>query len=48
MLEGNTRARRFYEKGGWQPDGETREAPMGGEVTHQLRYSRTIGLGAGG
>ena len=43
VLEGNTRARRFYEEGGWQPDGETRESPMGGEVTHQLRYTRTIG-----
>jgi GNAT superfamily N-acetyltransferase len=43
VLEGNTRARRFYEKGGWHPDGETRESPMGGEVTHQLRYTRTIG-----
>jgi len=44
VLEGNTRARAFYAKGGWQPDGETREAPMGGEVTRQLRYARRIGL----
>lgn len=43
VLEDNTRARRFYEKGGWQPDGETRESPLGGEVTHQLRYTRIIG-----
>ena len=43
VLEGNTHARRFYEKGGWKPDGESRDAPMGGEVTHQLRYARTIG-----
>ena len=43
VLEGNIRARAFYEKCGWQPDGETREAPMGGEVTHQVRYARTVG-----
>jgi GNAT superfamily N-acetyltransferase len=43
VLEGNTRARAFYEKGGWRPDGETREAPMGGEVTQQVRYTRQIG-----
>jgi ribosomal protein S18 acetylase RimI-like enzyme len=45
VLEGNTRARAFYEKGGWEPDGETREAPMGGDVTYQLRYTRKIGVG---
>jgi len=43
VLEGNTRARRFYEAGGWRPDGEVRESPMGGEVTQQVRYTRTIG-----
>jgi ribosomal protein S18 acetylase RimI-like enzyme len=43
VLEGNTRARAFYEKGGWHPDGESRESPMGGEVTHQIRYTRTVG-----
>jgi GNAT superfamily N-acetyltransferase len=48
VLAGNTRARAFYEKGGWRADGEIREAPMGGEVTHQVRYTRQIGLGTGG
>ena len=43
VLEGNTRARAFYEKGGWQADGESRESPIGGEVTRQIRYTRTIG-----
>jgi GNAT superfamily N-acetyltransferase len=42
VLEGNTRARRFYEKGGWVADGETRQAPMGGVVTHQVRYARSL------
>jgi GNAT superfamily N-acetyltransferase len=42
VLEGNTRARRFYERGGWRPDGETRQAPMGGEETCQVRYARSL------
>jgi len=40
VLEGNERARRFYEKAGWSADGVTRDAPMGGELTHQVRYAR--------
>ena len=40
VLEGNARARRFYERGGWFADGTTRNEAMGGETTHQLRYSR--------
>jgi hypothetical protein len=39
VLEGNARARRFYERGGWAADGTTRDEPMGGEMTHQLRYA---------
>jgi GNAT superfamily N-acetyltransferase len=42
VLEGNERARRFYERGGWSFDGTTRDERMGGELTHQLRYSRRI------
>ncbi|WP_051864524.1 GNAT family N-acetyltransferase [Streptosporangium roseum] len=41
VLEGNERARRFYEEAGWSADDVTRDAPMGGELTHQLRYART-------
>ncbi|MFI6801173.1 hypothetical protein [Streptosporangium canum] len=41
VLEGNERARRFYEKAGRSADGVTRDAPMGGELTHQPRYART-------
>jgi len=40
VLEGNARARRFYERGGWFADGTSRDETMGGEMTHQLRYSR--------
>jgi len=40
VLEGNARARRFYERGGWFADGTSRDEAMGGEMTHQLRYSR--------
>lgn len=37
--EANLRARRFYEKHGWRPDGSTRESPLG---PGELRYSREI------
>jgi GNAT superfamily N-acetyltransferase len=40
VLTRNTRARRFYERGGWFADGTARDEQMGGEPTHQLRYSR--------
>jgi GNAT superfamily N-acetyltransferase len=40
VLEQNARARRFYERGGWEFDGTTREEPMGGVPTRQLRYAR--------
>jgi GNAT superfamily N-acetyltransferase len=40
VLEGNDRARRFYAKAGWSPDGATRDAPLGGVLTRQLRYAR--------
>jgi hypothetical protein len=39
-VEGNVRARRFYERGGWVFDGGVRDAPMGGETAPQLRYRR--------
>lgn len=42
VLTGNTHARRFYEKGGWQPDGETRDGPINGETIPQVRYSRAL------
>lgn len=42
VLEGNDRARRFYERGGWRHDGTVRDAPFGQAVTRQLRYERSI------
>ena len=41
VLAQNTRARHFYERGGWHPDGTTRTAPLGTEQTEQLRYTLT-------
>jgi GNAT superfamily N-acetyltransferase len=43
VLEGNARARRFYERGGWSADGRCRRSPLGGTMTHQLRYARVVG-----
>jgi ribosomal protein S18 acetylase RimI-like enzyme len=40
VLEGNARARRFYERGGWFADGAARDEAIGGEMTHLLRYAR--------
>jgi len=48
VLRENERARRFYEKGGWHPDGVTRVEPMGGVDTVQLRYAFAGSRGSGG
>ncbi len=42
VLEGNDRARRFYERGGWRPDGVRREGAIGPALTMQLRYTRPL------
>jgi GNAT superfamily N-acetyltransferase len=42
VLAGNAHARRFYERGGWRPDGVEREAMMGPAVTLQVRYARDL------
>jgi ribosomal protein S18 acetylase RimI-like enzyme len=47
VLEGNARARAFYEKGGWAADGTTRVEPIGAEPVLQVRYSRRVGPAAG-
>ncbi|AGZ39382.1 GNAT family N-acetyltransferase [Actinoplanes friuliensis] len=47
VLEPNTRARRFYERGGWVADGVTRTEPIGGEPVLQLRYGRAAGVVGG-
>lgn len=38
VLEGNARARRFYERNGWQPDGEVKEEKFGDHVAREIRY----------
>jgi RimJ/RimL family protein N-acetyltransferase len=42
VLEDNSRARRFYERGGWRPDGTTRVEKLSGEPVPQLRYAKTL------
>jgi ribosomal protein S18 acetylase RimI-like enzyme len=42
VLEENERARRFYERGGWVPDGGTRVEAINGEPVPQLRYTRPL------
>jgi ribosomal protein S18 acetylase RimI-like enzyme len=42
VLEANERARRFYDRGGWQPDGITRFEAVNGEPVAQLRYTRPL------
>jgi GNAT superfamily N-acetyltransferase len=40
VVETNARARRFYEREGWAPDGATRQTPFG---VPELRYRRPPG-----
>ncbi len=42
VLEGNAVARRFYEKGGWRPDGAIRTEAVDGIPLPQLRYRRPL------
>jgi GNAT superfamily N-acetyltransferase len=42
VLEANDRARRFYDRGGWTPDGATRTEPVNGRPVPQLRYSHPL------
>lgn len=43
VLEGNDRARRFYEAGGWGPDGRDQELTIGGVSLLELRYGKPLG-----
>lgn len=38
VLDSNDRARRFYEKGGWKPDGATKVDDRGSFVLREVRY----------
>jgi ribosomal protein S18 acetylase RimI-like enzyme len=42
VLAANERARRFYDRGGWKADGETRVEAISGEPVSQVRYSRAL------
>lgn len=42
VLTGNAPARRFYERGGWRPDGARRHGRIGPATTPQLRYVRGL------
>ncbi|MBI2701042.1 MAG: GNAT family N-acetyltransferase [Mycobacterium sp.] len=43
VLRDNDRARRFYERDGWHPDGARRTRSYGGRPTEEVRYRRTLG-----
>jgi GNAT superfamily N-acetyltransferase len=43
VLDGNHRARRFYQRTGWRHDGTVRESPIDASPTRQLRYVRPVG-----
>lgn len=38
VLEGNHRGRRFYEKGGWRPDGKSQDLDFEGTSLPEMRY----------
>ena len=40
VLEANTRARRFYEKAGFAPDGTSKPADLFGVMLPKLRYRK--------
>lgn len=43
VLEGNARARRFYERAGWEPDGTVVVETRADHQRRQLRYRKTLG-----
>lgn len=43
VLEDNPRARRFYEREGWRPDGGRREEEFFGVPTTEVSYRITLG-----
>jgi GNAT superfamily N-acetyltransferase len=43
VLEGNQRARRFYEKAGWLPDGKAKAEPATEGIRREVRYAKDLG-----
>jgi ribosomal protein S18 acetylase RimI-like enzyme len=49
VLSTNARARRFYEAGGWQPDGSAKQEPSpGGFLLSEVRYRHPLAEPLGG
>jgi GNAT superfamily N-acetyltransferase len=44
VIEGNSGARRFYEKSGFRPDGQKKTIVLGGADLPELRYAKKITL----
>lgn len=42
VLDGNAPARRFYERGGWHPDGHTKRDESRGFPLDEIRYARDL------
>jgi len=42
VLAGNVRARRFYEAGGWRPDGGEQRDRVWGVTVDEVRYRKTL------
>jgi GNAT superfamily N-acetyltransferase len=42
VLEGNTRARRFYEADGWSPDGQRKLLDFAGTELYEVRYRKLL------
>ncbi|MFI7035499.1 GNAT family N-acetyltransferase [Microbispora rosea] len=42
VVDGNTRARRFYERGGWRPDGAALHDESDGFPLTEIRYRRAL------
>ena len=43
VLEGNERARRFYERAGWATDGARKDYERNGALRHEVRYRSPLG-----
>jgi GNAT superfamily N-acetyltransferase len=42
VLRGNERARRFYERAGWSPDGAEKDDVVAGATVTEVRYRRDL------
>jgi RimJ/RimL family protein N-acetyltransferase len=48
VLEANPRARRFYERAGWRPDGARKHYERWGVTAPEIRYRKRLAGGAHG